>query len=62
MQTIINSGDKPDAEWYEHLGYIQKKQKDCTNAVINWNVALKLDSTKSNLIEEIEKCQKSRYY
>ncbi len=60
MQTIINSGEKPDAEWYEHLGYIMKKQRDCTNAVINWNLALKLDSTKSNLIEEIEKCQNSR--
>ena len=60
MQSIINSGEKPDAEWYEHLGYIMKKKRDCTNAVINWNIALKLDSTKLRLIKEIEKCQKSR--
>ena len=57
MKSIINSGEKPDAEWYEHYGFILKKKKDCKNAVINWNIALKLDSTKVNLKKEIENCQ-----
>lgn len=57
MEAIINSGEKPDPEWYEHLGYIMKKRKDCKNAVINWNIALKLDSTKTDIKEEIKKCQ-----
>lgn len=57
MEGIINSGEKPDAEWYEHYGYILKKRKDCKDAVINWNIALKLDSTKTELIKEIKNCQ-----
>jgi len=57
MESIINSGEEPDSEWYEHLGYIMKKRKDCKNAVINWNIALKLDSTKTEIKEEIRKCQ-----
>lgn len=58
MESIISSGDKPDAVWYEHYGYILKKQKKCTKAVDNWNIALKLDSTKTDLIKEIENCGK----
>jgi len=58
MQSVINSGKEPDAEWYEHYGYILKKKKDCGDAVTNWNIALKLDSSKINLIKEIENCQK----
>jgi tetratricopeptide (TPR) repeat protein len=60
MENIINSGAKPDAEWFEHYGFILKKKKDCTDAVKNWNVALKLDSTKTYLLKEIENCQGSR--
>jgi len=58
MESIISSGDKPDAVWYEHYGYILKKQKKCTKAVDNWNIALKIDSTKTDLIKEIENCGK----
>ena len=29
METVINSGEKPDAVWYEHYGYILKKEKKC---------------------------------
>lgn len=58
METIINSGDKPDAEWYEHYGFILKKQKKCVKAVENWKRAIELDSSKTNLLNEIEKCQK----
>jgi tetratricopeptide (TPR) repeat protein len=58
METIISSGEKPDAEWYEHYGYILRKQKKCSKAIENWNIALKLDTTKTNLIKEIENCGK----
>ncbi|MCU0471787.1 MAG: tetratricopeptide repeat protein [Bacteroidales bacterium] len=60
MYSITNSGEKPDAEWYEHYGYILKKRRDCKNAIVNWNSALKIDSTKKHLIKEIENCQESR--
>jgi hypothetical protein len=58
MESIINSGEKPDAVWFEHLGYILRKQKKCSGAVENWRIALKLDSTKTELIKEIESCGK----
>ncbi len=58
MESVIGSGAKPDAVWYEHYGYILKKQKKCTQAVDNWNIALKIDSTKTELIKEIENCGK----
>jgi predicted Zn-dependent protease len=58
MESIINSGQKPDAVWFEHYGYILKKQKKCSEAIKNWNIALKLDSSKTELIKEIENCKK----
>jgi tetratricopeptide (TPR) repeat protein len=58
MESIINSGEKPDAVWFEHYGYILKKEKKCKEAISNWNTALKLDSTKTELIREIENCEK----
>ncbi len=58
MSDIINSGEAPDAEWYEHYGYILKAQKKCSKAVEIWNIALKLDNTKTNLITEIQNCKK----
>jgi tetratricopeptide (TPR) repeat protein len=58
MESVIKSGETPDAVWYEHYGYILKKQRKCNEAVINWNIALKLDSTKSGLVKEIENCGK----
>jgi tetratricopeptide (TPR) repeat protein len=58
MESVISSGEKPDAVWYEHYGYILKQQKKCSQAVDNWNIALKLDSTKTDLIKEIENCGK----
>jgi len=58
MESIINSGQKPDAVWFEHYGYILKKQQKCTEAIKNWNIALKLDSLKTELIKEIENCKK----
>jgi tetratricopeptide (TPR) repeat protein len=59
MNSIMSSASVSDAEYYEHLGYILKKKKDYGNAVKNWNIALKLDPTKTNLINEIESCQET---
>jgi tetratricopeptide (TPR) repeat protein len=58
FEKILNSGNKPDAEWYEHYGYIMRRKRDCKKAIENWNIAIKLDSSKTNLINEIEKCKK----
>jgi len=58
MEGIISSGEKPNAEWYEHYGFILKKQKKCPEAINNWNIAISIDSTKTELIKEIEDCQK----
>jgi tetratricopeptide (TPR) repeat protein len=58
MESIINSGQKPDAVWFEHYGYILKKQKKYAEAIKSWNIALKLDSSKTELIKEIENCKK----
>lgn len=58
METIINSGEKPDAVWFEHYGYILKKENKCKEAIGSWNTALKLDSTKTELLKEIENCGK----
>jgi tetratricopeptide (TPR) repeat protein len=58
MEKIIGSGEHADAEWYEHYGYILKKQKKCTEAVRNWNIALEIDKSKTQLKQEIENCAK----
>jgi tetratricopeptide (TPR) repeat protein len=60
MEEIINSGEPPDAVWYEHYGYVLKKQRNCKKAVENWKIALKLDSSKKTLINEIENCKDLR--
>jgi predicted Zn-dependent protease len=56
MEEIINSGETPNAEWYEHYGFILSKQHNCSKAIENWNYAIKLDSTKTHLQEEIKNC------
>lgn len=58
MESVIGSGEKSDAVWYEHYGYILKKMNRCSDAVDNWNIALKIDSTKTGLLKEIENCGK----
>jgi tetratricopeptide (TPR) repeat protein len=58
MEEIINSGEEPDAEWYEHYGFILSKQHNCSKAIESWNYALKLDTAKINLKEEIKNCGK----
>ncbi len=56
FEEIIKSSKDPDAEYFEHYGYILKKRKNCQKAIINWKFALELDSTKTNLKKEIENC------
>jgi Tfp pilus assembly protein PilF len=58
MESVISKGEESDAVWYEHYGYILKKLKKCDEAIKNWNIALKIDSTKTELIKEIENCGK----
>jgi tetratricopeptide (TPR) repeat protein len=58
MEGIINSDEAPDAEWYEHYGFILSGQHNCVKAIESWNYALKLDSTKLDLKEEISNCGK----
>lgn len=58
MEEAISSGKNVDAVMYEHLGYILKKQKNCNEAIKNWNIAIKLDNTKTGLLKEIENCGK----
>jgi tetratricopeptide (TPR) repeat protein len=58
MDEIISKGEKEDAEWYEHLGYIMKALKDCDKAIEYWNLAYKIDKRKSALLIEIENCRK----
>lgn len=60
MKAIIDSVENPDAEYYEHYGYMLKKKKKCAEAVKIWESALKLDTTKTKLIEEIENCKGSK--
>jgi tetratricopeptide (TPR) repeat protein len=56
MESIIGSGETPEAVWYEHYGFILKEQKRCEEAIKNWNIAKELDSSKAYLIKEIENC------
>jgi len=57
MESIIKNTEKEDAEFYEHMGYIKRKRGKCREAIDNWQNALNLDSTKTELLQEIEKCR-----
>jgi tetratricopeptide (TPR) repeat protein len=57
MEFIVNSGEKADAEWYEHYGFILKDQKNCEAAVKMWQITLDIDKTREYLIKEIENCE-----
>ena len=58
MEDAIKNRKNPDAVMYEHLGYIYKKLKNCNEAIKNWNIAIKIDSAKTELLKEIENCGK----
>ena len=57
LETVINKGEKPDAEWYEHLGYIKKALGNCEKAIEYWKAALEYDKRKNSLLNEIENCK-----
>jgi len=58
MEQVIAQGSNLSAEHYEHYGFMLKKLKKCNQAVENWEIAIKLDSSKNNLTNEIENCGK----
>ena len=58
MEQIISRNPDLNAEYYEHYGFILKKQKKCKEAVANWETAIKLDSSKNHLNNEITNCGK----
>lgn len=58
FESILQKGEQPDAEWYEHYGYILKKQKKLDKAATVWETAVKLDPSKTHLVEEIKNCRK----
>jgi tetratricopeptide (TPR) repeat protein len=57
MESIITKSEKGDAEYFEHMGFIQKKRGNCEEAVKNWNRAIEMDSAKTELLKDIEKCR-----
>lgn len=56
MLRILEQGDEQDPELLEHMGFIKMKLGKCDEAVDFWQKALKGDSSKSYLEEEIKKC------
>ena len=60
MQSVISRSEKSDAEFYEHMGFIKRKRNNCNEAVLNWKKAIELDSSKTELLNEIEKCRGKR--
>jgi predicted Zn-dependent protease len=58
MEEVIKNGEKEDAEWYEHLGFIMKALKNCEKAIEYWKIAYKIDKRKESLLNEIDNCGK----
>ena len=58
MEQIISKEPNLNAEYYEHYGFILKKLRKCKQAIENWEIAIKLDSSKSHLKNEIINCGK----
>jgi len=56
MERIFTETKVDDPELLEHYGYIKKAEGECGKAVVLWQMALKKDSTKTYLLEEIQKC------
>ncbi|MDX9771804.1 MAG: hypothetical protein RBT02_00095 [Bacteroidales bacterium] len=58
MIKIFEKDEERDAEILEHMGYITRELKRCSEAVIYWENALKIDSSKTYLKQEIKRCGK----
>jgi tetratricopeptide (TPR) repeat protein len=58
MEQVISRGTDLSAEHFEHYGFILQKLRKCNQAIEYWKIAIKLDSSKSHLNNEIENCGK----
>jgi Tfp pilus assembly protein PilF len=58
MESIIQNNANVNAEYYEHYAFILKSLKKCDKAIENWTKAIKLDTTKTELLIQIENCTK----
>lgn len=56
MSRIFEKEEERDPELMEHMGYIMHGLGKCREAVVYWESAMTLDSTKTYLKEEIAKC------
>ncbi len=57
MEEILKNKNEKDPDYYIHYGYILKKKKDCNGAAKSWETAYKLDTTRKELLKEIENCR-----
>jgi len=60
FREIVEKSSENDAEYLEHYGYVLKKRNNCKEAISNWELALKADSSKSYLKREIKNCGNRR--
>jgi len=60
MKQVISQDTNLVAEHYEHYGFILKKNRKRKKAIENWEMAIKLDSSKTYLKNEIENYRKRR--
>ena len=58
MEKIISEATEPNAEYYEHYAYMLKELKKCARAIESWNRAMEIDTTRTELQEEVENCEK----
>ena len=58
MEDIMKRDSKPDADWYEHYGYMMKEVKKCDIAVLYWQKSLELEPERKELINAIKTCKK----
>jgi tetratricopeptide (TPR) repeat protein len=55
MREVISGGTR-DPEIFEHYGFMLYKDGNCGQATKYWREALDMDSSKTYLLKEIEKC------
>jgi tetratricopeptide (TPR) repeat protein len=58
MESIIQNGTNISAEYYEHYAFILKSMRNCNKAIENWTKAISIDTSKTELLIEIENCTK----
>ena len=58
MEDIMQRDNTPDADWYEHYGYMMKAVRKCDVAINYWKKSLELEPERNGLINAIESCKK----